>query len=97
MENIILIIVLYLIGTMASDSAKRKKRRSQRRDTEAEENRMPPDFDIPPLDRDNPFDFEIPPIKEKNLRILKSQKLKARRNPSPNLDPMAYIAKKKKS
>ena len=62
MENIILIIVLYLIGTIVSDNAKRKKRRSQRRDTEAEEKRMPPDFDIPPLDRDNPFDFEIPKI-----------------------------------
>ena len=87
MENIILIIVLYLIGTMVSDNAKRKKRRSQRRDTEAEENRMPPDFDIPPLDRDNPFDFEIPPIEGKKSNDFEIPKIEGAPKSKPELGP----------
>ena len=61
MEDIILIIVLYVIGTLAADQANRKKRRKKREDGERQ-----PDFDAPPSRNDNPFDFEIPPIKTKN-------------------------------
>lgn len=88
MENIILIIVLYLIGTIVSDNAKRKKRRSQKRGKHTEENRVPPDFDIPPLDRDNPFDFEIPPVKTKKSQDFEIPKLEGapKSKPAPGAD-----------
>lgn len=88
MENVILIIVLYLIGTMVSDSAKRKKRRSQRQGKNTEENSVPQDFDIPPLDRDNPFDFEIPPVKKDESLDFEIPKLEGapKTKPEPGID-----------
>ncbi|MBO6179219.1 MAG: hypothetical protein J6O04_08600 [Selenomonadaceae bacterium] len=56
MENLILIIVLYVIGSLISDKANEKKRKKRK----AERIPAPTDTKLPPYD--NPFDFDIPKI-----------------------------------
>ena len=56
MENLILIIVLYVIGSLISDKANEEKRKKRK----AERIPAPTDTKLPPYD--NPFDFDIPKI-----------------------------------
>ena len=57
MEDIILIIVLYIIGTLVADQADRKKRKKKKKHY---------DVDTPPASRETPLDFEIPTLKRDN-------------------------------
>ena len=50
MEDIILIIVLYVIGTLVADKANSKKRKKKKKREDV--NMSPPDFEIPTLKRD---------------------------------------------
>jgi len=52
MENIILIIVLYFIGTLVSDKANRNKRRKRKNHDKVD--KTEPTFEIPSLNRDIP-------------------------------------------
>ncbi|MBR3623375.1 MAG: hypothetical protein IKN43_08520 [Selenomonadaceae bacterium] len=58
MENLILIIVLYVIGSLISDKANEKKRKKRK----SSQIPQPTDIEIPLPNRNNPFDFEIPKI-----------------------------------
>ena len=61
MENLILIIVLYVIGSLISDKANEKKRRKQKAEKNPA-NKIPQKADIPSSKRNSPFDFEIPKL-----------------------------------
>lgn len=59
MENIILIIVLYFLGTLVTDKAKRKQRRKNNRN---QRESIPIDFDMSSAQKNNSWDFEIPEL-----------------------------------